>query len=89
VGKNNLIMEEKNFTLSLNGKEVEALERLRESVGAETETDAVRYAISNFVDIENKHKMQEKEIERLKKNLGNLKELGIGLMDIMQIMNEF
>jgi len=81
--------DKKRFTLRLNEEEYKELSRIKGLIGTKTNTKAIQYLISHFVELNNryieeinksaalkeKYKKQDRCVENLLKMFGTLKEL--------------
>lgn len=81
--------DKKKFTLRLNEEEYKELSRIKGLTGTKTNTKAIQYLISHFVELNNryieeinkntalkeKYKKQDRCVENLLKTFGTLKEL--------------
>lgn len=81
--------EKRRFTLRLTEEEYKALSRIKGLTGTKTNTKAIRYLISHFVELNNryieeinkntslkeKYKKQDRCIESLLQSISSLKEL--------------
>ena len=53
-----------------------------------TDTAAVRHAIINFAEVENRNEKQAKEIKKLKKEADCLRQLGYALKNALEVFSE-